>query len=36
VPEIIFSSTHILFLWNEKGGMEVLDEVSNVIEKLEC
>ena len=36
VSEIIFSSTHILFLWNEKGGMEVLDEVSNVIEKLEC
>jgi hypothetical protein len=23
-------------LWNEKGGMEVLDEVPNVIEKLEC
>ena len=36
VSEIIFSSTHVLFLWNEKGGMEVLDEVSNVIEKLEC
>jgi len=36
VPEIIFSSTHVLFLWNEKGGMEVLDEVPNVIEKLEC
>ena len=36
VSEIIFSSTHVLFLWNEKGGMEVLDEVPNVIEKLEC
>ena len=36
VSEIIFSSTHVLFLWNEKGGMDVLDEVSNVIEKLEC
>ena len=36
VSEIIFSSPNILFLWNEKGGMEVLDEVSNVIEKLEC
>jgi hypothetical protein len=36
VSEIIFSSTHILFLWNEKGGMDVLDEVPNVIEKLEC
>ncbi|MDA7786700.1 hypothetical protein N9H95_04780 [Gammaproteobacteria bacterium] len=35
VSEIIFSPTHILFLWNEKGGMEVLEEVSNVIEKLE-
>jgi hypothetical protein len=36
VSEIIFSSTHVLFLWNEKGGMDVLDEVPNVIEKLEC
>ena len=36
VSEIIFSSTHVLFLWNEKGGIEVLDEVSNVIKKLEC
>ena len=36
VSEIIFSSTHVLFLWNEKGGIEVLDEVPNVIKKLEC
>ena len=36
VSEIIFSFTHVLFLWNEKGGIEVLDEVSNVIKKLEC
>ena len=35
VSEIIFSPTHVLFLWNEKGGMEVLEEVPNVIEKLE-
>ena len=35
VSEIIFSPKHILFLWNEKGGMEVLEEVSNIIEKLE-